>query len=62
MEIPQGLATALRWFGILLILFAILDVVLGRIFAIDVTGVPWSPVLSGIIGGALLKYFGSEDE
>lgn len=62
MEIPQGLATALRWVGILLILFAILDVVLGRIFAIDVTGVPWSPLVSGFIGGALLKFFGSEED
>jgi hypothetical protein len=62
MDIPHGLATTLRWVGILLILFAILDVVLGRIFAIDITGVSWSPLVSGIAGGTLLKFFGSNED
>jgi hypothetical protein len=62
MGVPEGLATALRWIGILLILFAIIDVVLGRIFGIDITGVPWSPLATGITGGILLKFFGDDDD
>lgn len=62
MDVPQGLAITLRWVGILLILFAIVDVVLGRIFALDITGVSWSPLVSGIAGSALLKFFGSDDD
>lgn len=62
MDVPQGVATTLRWVGILLIVFAIVDVVLGRFFGRDITGVAWSPLVSGIAGGALLKFFGSEEE
>lgn len=56
MEVPHGLAITLRWVSILLFLFAIVDVVLGRIFAIDITGVSWSAYVSGIAGSALLLF------
>jgi hypothetical protein len=62
MEVPEGLATALRWIGILLILFAIIDAVLGRIFGIDITGVSWSPLAAGITGGVMLRVFGEGDD
>lgn len=57
MEVPQGVATALRVLGVLLIIFAIVDVVLARVFAIDLTGVTWSPIAAGIAGSVLLRFF-----
>jgi hypothetical protein len=62
MEVPEGLATVLRWIGMLLILFALVDVVLGRFFGIDITGVPWSPIAAGLAGWVLLKFFGKGDD
>jgi len=62
MQVPQGLATALSGLGILLILFAIVDVVLGRFFEIDITGVSWSPLAAGILGSVLLRVFSESDE
>ena len=62
MEVPQGFATAMSWLGILLIVFAIVDVVLGRGFQIDITGVSWSPLAAGLTGGLLLRVFSAADD
>ena len=62
MDVPNGLAIGLRVLGVLLIIFAIVDVVLGRVFAIDITGVTWSPIAAGLAGGALLRIFGGGDD
>ena len=57
MEIPLWLARALAWLGVLLIVFALVDFGLGRFMDIDITGVPWSPLVSGVIGSLLLRFF-----
>jgi len=46
---------ALKILGGLLILFAIIDIVAANIFAIDLTGVMWSPIVAGIGGSLLLR-------
>jgi hypothetical protein len=61
MEIPHGLGIAIRWFGILLILFALID--FGLSFAgVDITGVRWSPLVAGGIGGLLTRITGDNDD
>lgn len=62
MDVSQGVAIGLRVLGFLLILFAIVDVVLGRVFEIDITGVTWSPIVAGLAGGALLRIVGGGDD
>jgi hypothetical protein len=62
MEVPSGLASVLRIAGILLILFAVVDVVLARAFSIDITGVSWSPLAAGLAGIVMLKIFRVDDE
>lgn len=57
MKIPQRLAAGLQWLGILLILFAISDLVMSRIFSVEITGVWWSPLLAGAAGGLLIRFF-----
>ena len=52
----------IRLLGFLLILFAIIDIVSARIFSTDITGVSWSPIVSGLIGGAILRFTGGGDD
>jgi hypothetical protein len=56
MEIPQGLATALWWIGILLIVFAVVDFGLAWV-GVDITGVRWSPLVAGVLGSVLCRFF-----
>lgn len=60
MEIPQGLATALRGIGFLLILFAFADFGLSW-FGMDITGVRWSPLVAGGLGTVLCRFFRGDD-
>ena len=52
----------IRLLGFLLILFAIIDIVSARIFSTDITGVSWSPIVSGLIGGVILRFTGGGDD
>ena len=61
MEIPHGLATALRWIGFLLILLALVDFGLSW-FGVDITGVRWSPLVSGGLGTVLCRVFRGANE
>jgi hypothetical protein len=56
MEIPHGLATALWWLGILLIVFAVADFGLSWV-GVDITGVRWSPLVAGVLGSVLCRLF-----
>lgn len=62
MEIPLGLGRALWWLGVLLIGFALIDVVAARVMNFDITGVTWSPLAAGLIGGVLMRFFGGGDD
>jgi hypothetical protein len=42
--------------GWLIILFGCIDLILGNFMGIDLTGVYWSPIAAGIIGGALVQF------
>lgn len=59
-------ATALNIVAIVLYAAAAIDFVSGRIFGIDLTGVFWSPIALGAVGGALStvakKMSGEEDD
>lgn len=57
MKTPQTLAAGLQWMGILLILFAISDLVMSRIFSVEITSVWWTPLVAGVAGGLLIKFF-----
>jgi hypothetical protein len=60
-EIPYGLGVAIRWLGYLLILFALVD--FGLSFAgIDITGVRWSPLVAGGIGGLFTRMTGDDGD
>jgi hypothetical protein len=48
--------------GVLLIGFAIVDIVSARVFDKDLTGVVWSPFVAGIAGAFLLRFFGDGDD
>jgi hypothetical protein len=52
----------LRFIGILLIIFGILDLVLFYFADIDLTGVSWSPYVSSLVGGILMKIGGGDDK
>ncbi|HMN91348.1 MAG TPA: hypothetical protein PKD70_15365 [Saprospiraceae bacterium] len=45
---------ALKNFGYLLVIFALIDFA-GMFFGYDLTGVDWSPIVAGLIGGFLIK-------
>ena len=60
MEVPHGVAVALRVIGVLLILFALIDFGLSWI-GIDITGVRWSPLVAGGLGSVTWRVFRSDD-
>ena len=60
MEVPHGVAVVLRVFGILLILFALVDFGLSWV-GIDITGVSWSPLVAGGLGSVIWRVFRSAD-
>jgi hypothetical protein len=62
MGIPYGLARVLAWLGVLLLVFAIVDFGSATFFAVDITGVAWSPLVSGGIGALLLRFFAQEED
>jgi hypothetical protein len=62
MEASVWVVLGIRLLGFLLILFAIIDIVSARIFSTDITGVSWSPIVSGLIGGAILRFTGGGDD
>jgi hypothetical protein len=62
MEASVWVVLGIRLLGFLLILFAIIDIVSARIFSTEITGVSWSPIVSGLIGGAILRFTGGGDD
>ncbi len=62
MEASVLVVLGIRLLGFLLILFAIIDVVAANIFSTDLTGVTWSPIVAGLIGGAILRFTGGGSE
>lgn len=55
------MAKVLGILGILFLGFALVDFLLGSWFDIDMTGVSWSPIVLGAIGG-ILGYVASQME
>jgi hypothetical protein len=62
MEASVWVVLGIRLLAFLLIIFAIVDVVAARVFSTDITGVTWSPIVSGLIGGAILRFTGGGDD
>jgi hypothetical protein len=55
MASPISAGAILSWVGLLLMIFAVVDLICANGFGIDLTGVSWSPIAAGIGGNVLYR-------
>ena len=56
MTVPMWLAKSIAWCGVILMAFALLDLVLA-VFGLHITGTRWASAAS-FVGGWIMRWFG----